>query len=451
MMSVVRKGLAALSALVLAQVVALPASAQSEIEGSGPLPTFGGGGSYAGAVYTGLVFGIFNHEFGHALINELQLPSTGPEEDAVDIYSALQVAEFSGGGRGDAEVEEMSNLVALYPALQWYYSGRLSEDGGESSPWQDEHTADLKRFRNMYCILFGANPSVYGRLTDQFGFQERTLYRCAEEYARQKRAWRSILAPHTRAGPRHPEGQQPANARGAPVQVTFLPSSRRVGSFYRRYLSEVLSEMLVAQTSEVYVLPRPLSVVFTDCGQLNAFYDPEQGRITMCYELLEHLAVMISDIETNTVGGYERGMARESGDVAAGGGAIDPRLDAAFGQARLDEGFMPDPHRVRLTAGGPIAAATVASGCVGQVAAAPDYRIEYSAGAAPLIFRTRSGGDTTLLINDPQGRWICDDDSGGGVDAEIRLSRPASGVYDIWVGAYEADNPEADLLITEIP
>src|SRR5690606_21166510 len=60
---------------------------------SGPLPDFGGDGGRIASVYYGLVRSIFAHEFGHALIGELQLPSTGPEEDAVDIYSALQIVE----------------------------------------------------------------------------------------------------------------------------------------------------------------------------------------------------------------------------------------------------------------------------------------------------------------------------------------------------------------------
>ncbi len=52
------------------------------------------------------------------------------------------------------------------------------------------------------------------------------------------------------------------------------------------------------------MLPRQLPVTFKDCEVLNAWYDPRQGSITMCYELIEHFVTTISDIELGTVNGY---------------------------------------------------------------------------------------------------------------------------------------------------
>ena len=75
----------------------------------------------------------------------------------------------------------------------------------------------------------------------------------------------------------------------------------------------------------------------------------------------------------------------------------------------------------------------------------------YSAGSLPLVFRTRSSTDTTLIINGPAGRWYCDDDSWGDGDAEVRFNRPASGTYDVWVGTFGGGTASATLLITELP
>lgn len=154
----------------------------------------------------------------------------------------------------------------------------------------------------MLCIMYGGNPGVFASLVDQVGFEDRTKARCADEFTKQNRAWRRILAPHTRVGTWSPDGQQPANAPGAPVNVTFEPSSRRIGNLFANNLSEAITNniKLLGQT---YVLPRPVNVVFKDCGKLNAWYSPREGSITMCYELIENIAVMISDIEMGTVGG----------------------------------------------------------------------------------------------------------------------------------------------------
>ncbi|PZO02654.1 MAG: peptidase S1 [Alphaproteobacteria bacterium] len=126
-------------------------------------------------------------------------------------------------------------------------------------------------------------------------------------------------------------------------------------------------------------------------------------------------------------------------------------LTATYGEVRLNSGFAPDPHRVSLTAGGSIQASSAAQDCSGMVAAAPDYQITYSAGSLPLVIRTDSSTDTTLLVNGPGGEWYCDDDSGDGSNAQVRLNKPASGVYDIWVGTFGSSTASASLLITELP
>ena len=129
-------------------------------------------------------------------------------------------------------------------------------------------------------------------------------------------------------------------------------------------------------------------------------------------------------------------------------------LTANYGEIRLNAGFTPDPYRVNLTAGGSIDAYTdtdLPGACVGNISNAPDFEVTYSAGSLPLVFRTRSSTDTTLIINGPDGRWYCDDDSWGDGDAEVRFDKPSSGTYDIWIGTFGGGTASASLLITETP
>ncbi|HYC75075.1 peptidase S1 [Brevundimonas sp.] len=142
--------------------------------------------------------------------------------------------------------------------------------------------------------------------------------------------------------------------------------------------------------------------------------------------------------------------------LAAPGAAAaqNANLTANFGEIRLNVGFTPDPHRVDLTAGGSIDAYTdtdLPGACVGDISDAPDYEVTYSAGSLPLVFRTRSSTDTTLIINGPDGQWYCDDDSWGDGDAEVRFNKPSSGTYDIWIGTFNGGTASAALLITETP
>ena len=129
----------------------------------------------------------------------------------------------------------------------------------------------------------------------------------------------------------------------------------------------------------------------------------------------------------------------------------DASLTATYGEINLRSGFTPDPRRVSLRAGGPVPASNASAGCSGSIARAPDYQITYTAGRQPLIVRTESTTDTTLVINDPDGVWHCDDDSRGDGNAEVNLDKPSSGVYDIWVGTFGGGTAAANLILTERP
>jgi hypothetical protein len=137
--------------------------------------------------------------------------------------------------------------------------------------------------------------------------------------------------------------------------------------------------------------------------------------------------------------------------LAAPAFAQDASLEPNFGSHSLTAGFEPDPYTMDIIAGGDRDASNLGAGCVGKISEAPDFRLTYEAGDYPLAFRTLSNQDTTLVINGPDGRWSCDDDSWGDGDAEVSYGSPQSGVYDIWVGTYGDEPAEAQLLVTEVP
>lgn len=141
-------------------------------------------------------------------------------------------------------------------------------------------------------------------------------------------------------------------------------------------------------------------------------------------------------------------------DGAVGDGP-DFALDPAYGAVDLAAGFTPDPHTQAIAAGGSINAAVLdAPGCVGWIAQAPDYRVNWTAGSSgrPLIFSVNSDADTTLVINDAEGNWICDDDGGNhGLNPAIVIQSPASGQYDVWVGTFsQGDLQESTLNVSEL-
>lgn len=140
------------------------------------------------------------------------------------------------------------------------------------------------------------------------------------------------------------------------------------------------------------------------------------------------------------------------GAIALGASAQNYGYAPTYGSVRLSGGFTPDPHTVSLQAGGGIDVSnSIGGSCVGMISDAPDYRVSYSPSSYPLIISVSSGSDTTLVVNAPDGRWYCDDDSGQGNNPSVRFNSPQSGQYDIWVGTYSSgSNPRAVLNISEV-
>jgi len=123
------------------------------------------------------------------------------------------------------------------------------------------------------------------------------------------------------------------------------------------------------------------------------------------------------------------------------GGTLDVTLPPTFGSVALSAGFTPDPHTVDMVSGGEVAASYLGGACTGHAAMAPDFRLAWSGSTAELriFFSSDDGGDTTLLINGPDGGWVCNDDAEPGtLDPMVIFPAPAEGRYDIWVGSFEA-------------
>lgn len=129
-----------------------------------------------------------------------------------------------------------------------------------------------------------------------------------------------------------------------------------------------------------------------------------------------------------------------------------PEWSAApnYGSASLAAGFLPDPFTVDLEAGGDQSlSGCLGGGFTGYVTSAPDFDLTWSGASAQLTIAVESGSDTVLLVNDPNGTWLFSDDYRG-LDAGIVIANPVPGLYNIWVGTYDAGTiPPARLVVTE--
>jgi hypothetical protein len=135
----------------------------------------------------GAVFFAFLHETGHALVDQLDLPVTGKEEDAVDQLAAVILIES--GGKG------------LHMALDGARAFLLhSKQGFADSSFWDEHSFEEQRYYSIVCLAFGADPKKRTALLEgQYALPRERAASCAAEYQRVKKAWTTLLGPHGKA------------------------------------------------------------------------------------------------------------------------------------------------------------------------------------------------------------------------------------------------------------
>ncbi len=217
------------------------------------------------AYVTANILGIFYHELGHALIDQMGLPIFGQEEDAADVLSAFMI---------DALYDEETAVSLAYDTAFGFQAE--ADETRDDVAWWDVHGPDLQRYYNAVCIFYGANPDERADVAEELGLpQERADY-CPEEYDQAAGSWGAVLDELVDAGAGETLVLQVAEGAGPGATI----------------IADVIGAELDALNAEMS-LPKVIPVAVADCGEANAFYDPQEETITMCTEFVAHLAGQI--------------------------------------------------------------------------------------------------------------------------------------------------------------
>ncbi len=143
------------------------------------------------ALPKGAMLGIFFHQFGHMVISELGLPSTGPEESAVDELSTILLAEVM--IRVPQSQRESYAEIIMGSALFGKFSAEEARTQGKGIPFHAEHAPDERRFADILCLAAGADPFRFMLTAAKAGIAEDRLRRCAKDYEKRRAAWDGLM------------------------------------------------------------------------------------------------------------------------------------------------------------------------------------------------------------------------------------------------------------------
>jgi hypothetical protein len=210
---------------------------------------------------------ILFHELGHAMITEFQLPVLGREEDAVDNFASMLLTPAN-------DDPEMDASILVSAMAGWFASAEMVSP--EDIAWWDEHGPDQQRAYQIGCVLYGSKAGAYDELAEAIGLPEERRARCPAEYQAVFNGWGQLLGPHLLE-----EGEAP-KARFA---VSYGDGGDH-GDEQALLKESQLLEAIGNEISTTFRLTRPLQMKGAKCGEPNAFWDPDAGEITICYELI---------------------------------------------------------------------------------------------------------------------------------------------------------------------
>ncbi len=213
----------------------------------------------AQAYVEGNVLSIFYHEFGHALVDLMQLPVLGQEEDAADILSVVLTSELWD--------EEMARQTAWAAATSWRMTAEEAGGAVDAESYADVHGLDLQRHYTHVCLFYGANPDTRADFVTDFALPEGRADGCADEYTLASDSWGVYL------------DQISEGAPGTSISMEVDPADS---------ISILLGDE-VAALNQVFVLPEALKVELASCGEANAYYDSSARSITFCTEYVDYL------------------------------------------------------------------------------------------------------------------------------------------------------------------
>lgn len=206
------------------------------------------------------VFFIY-HELGHALIDILNLPVFGREEDAADVMGVVLSEAIN-------PVEDTETIMLAAADNFAYMAEKAAQEGYELAFW-DTHGLDQQRFFTILCLFYGANPDTRQAIADEQGLPPERQETCPAEFELAEQSWGPVL-----------DGIKGA---GAKDWLKLSVANKPAGHAEEILLDAVMIEVEIL--NEMLSPGQSLDLVFGNCGEANAFYDPDKRRIVICAEL----------------------------------------------------------------------------------------------------------------------------------------------------------------------
>jgi len=133
-------------------------------------------------IVSGVVHTLF-HEYAHVLVDYLNLPVLGREEDAADSFASFVLLTLMDNGA--SILRDGANL---------FYLESLDPDPFDESMLSDSHSLSIQRFYMGICHLYASDEKAHQNLIKTHGFDEEWTDTCLMDYDIIISSWQALLS-----------------------------------------------------------------------------------------------------------------------------------------------------------------------------------------------------------------------------------------------------------------
>ncbi len=131
---------------------------------------------------------VFLHEAGHAVLEVLEIPFFGREEDSADYFASYALLQFA---KDDAR-----RLILGASFLSGKEALEEQEKAPEMRLMADTHGLPAQRFFSRLCMAYGFDQELFGDVVTLGYLPQSRAKNCRYEYKTNEYAFKSLVAPY---------------------------------------------------------------------------------------------------------------------------------------------------------------------------------------------------------------------------------------------------------------
>ena len=221
------------------------------------------------------------HEFGHAIIQDFELPILGLEENSADTIATVAIVLLD-RRKPHTGLAAVLAFAALVQAHVWQTG--FEREHQKTMLWA-QHGLSAQRFARLTCLLYGSDTERFGWVAESAEMENIRADGCQEEW---RKAEHAVTWVRDSYGVAISDRDSRADTK---VEIRHGAALDDDTAAWRTILErrETLENIAIA-IDQIIEFPESLTLRTRRCGSPNAYWDPDYREVILCYELLTEVS-----------------------------------------------------------------------------------------------------------------------------------------------------------------